>query len=343
MKRSLLSFFILFLFFGLDIRFPSVRCILPFKERVGTGAVDAAPVADSPFIRVGILPVVESVPFWIAQEKGIFRSLGLNVEIVPFASALERDSAIQSGRIQAAICDLLGLCLFKNRGVPFTVVTNMTVPTPTRALYTLVASPKSKIRTVGALRGAAVGLSSHTIAQYALEGILSREGLKSTEVREVEVKRIPLRFQMLLEGKIDAAIVPEPFGSLALVEGARRLGGDFGLKGTQTILIFQESFIEKHSQAFTLLGRAYGQALGALKINPQSGWDLLVNKGGLPSRIKDIGMGSPLCEVQLPGREDIEGVESWMRAKGMEVPSLGYRDLVNDRWAKDASVSGATR
>jgi len=48
--------------------------------------------AEATAIRIGVLPVVESLPFLVAQERGLFHSSELKVEIISFASALERDA-----------------------------------------------------------------------------------------------------------------------------------------------------------------------------------------------------------------------------------------------------------
>jgi len=211
------------------------------------------------------------------------------------------------------------------------IVTNMTTPTPKRDLYTLLVSPGSKIQAVRELRGRSVSLSSHTTPEYVLEGVLSREGLKTTEIEKVEIKKIPLRYQMVLEGKVDAAVLPEPLGSLAIREGARRIAGDFGLKGTQTILTFAEPVIEQHHEAFILFGRAYRQAIEAFQEDPRWGWDLLVKKGGLPAAVKDIPPLSSFADIRVPGPEDIESIRTLMKGKGMDTSAAG-RSLVNDGW-----------
>ena len=42
-------------------------------------------------LRIGVLPITDVVPFYIALEQGYFKQQGLNVELVPAASAAERD------------------------------------------------------------------------------------------------------------------------------------------------------------------------------------------------------------------------------------------------------------
>ncbi len=292
------------------------------------------PKAEAAVIRIGVLPIVESLPFIVAQERGFFHSSGLKVEIVSFASALERDSAIQSGWVHGAIHDILGLSLLRSKDIPFAIVTNMTVPTPKKDLFVLLASPGSSMKGLEELRGNEIALSSHTIAEYVTDSLLGLKGLKIEEVKKVEVKKIPLRFQMLMEGKVKAATLPEPLASLAIFQGAKKLGGDFGLKGTQVVLVFQESFIRAEAETMVRFGRAYLQAVRMINENPRRWRELLVEKGRLPSPIKDVYTLNPFSDIQLPQPEEIRAVKAWMEGKGFETSKITYPSLVNDVWVK---------
>lgn len=292
------------------------------------------PKAEAASIRIGVLPIVESLPFLVAQERGLFHSSGLKVEIVSFASALERDSAIQSGAIHGAIHDILGISLLRSKDIPFTIVTNMTVPTSKKDLFVLLASPGSGMKGIEELRGNEIGLSSHTIAEYVTDSLLSLKGLKIDEVKKVEVKKIPLRFQMLMESKVKAATLPEPLASLAIFQGAKKLGGDYGLKGTQVVLVFQESFIRAESETMIRFGKAYWQAVRMINEDPQRWRELLVEKGRLPSPIKNIYTLNPFSDIQIPRPEEIQAVKAWMEGKGFETSKITYSSLVNDVWVK---------
>lgn len=285
-------------------------------------------------LRIGVLPIVESLPFIVARERGLFASSGLTVEILFFASALERDSAMQSGAIHGAIHDILGLGLLRNRDIPYRIVTNMTIPTSKKDLFMLLASPASGLTSIEELRGSEIALSSHTIAEYVTDSLLSLKGVKIDEVKKVEVKKIPLRFQMLMEGKVKAATLPEPLASLAVFQGARKLGGDYGLKGTQVVLVFQESFIHSEREALLRLGRVYGQTVRLINEDPLRWRDLLVEKGRLPSPIKEIYEMNPFSGIQIPTPEEIQAVKRWMEGKGFETSRLTPSSLVNDVWVK---------
>ncbi len=292
--------------------------------------------AEASSIRIGVLPIVESLPFIVAQQSGLFSSSGLKVEIISFASALERDSAIQSGAIHGAIQDILGISLLRSKNIPYSIVTNITVPTSKKDLFVLLASPGSGLKAIEELRGNEIGLSSHTVAEYVADSLLSLKGIRIDEVKKVEVKKIPLRFQMLIENKIKAAMLPEPLASLAIFQGARKLGGDYGLKGTQVVLVFQESFTRSEGEALIRLGRAYGQAVRMINEDPLRWREMLAEKGRLPAPIKDVYTMNPFSEISLPQPEEVQAVKTWMEGKGFDTSKVTYSSLANDVWVKGA-------
>ncbi len=292
--------------------------------------------AEASSIRIGVLPIVESLPFMVAQERGLFQSSGLKVEVVSFASALERDSAIQSGAIHGAIQDLLGISLLRSKDILYSIVTNMTLPTSKKDLFVLLASPGAGLKAIEDLRGNEIGLSSHTVAEYVTDSLLSLKGLRIDEVKKLEVKKIPLRFQMLMEGKVKAATLPEPLASLAVFQGARKLGGDYGLKGTQVVLVFQESFIRSNTETLIRFGRAYGQAVRMINEDPLRWREMLVEKGRLPAPIKEVYTMNPFSGISLPQPDEIQAVKTWMEGKGFDTTKVTHSSLVNDVWVKGA-------
>ncbi len=290
--------------------------------------------AEASSIRIGVLPIVESLPFILAQERGLFQSSGVKVEITSFASALERDSALQSGAIHGAIQDILGTSLLRSKDIPYSIVTNITVPTSKRDLFVVLSSPGSGLKSIEELRGNEIGLSSHTVAEYVTDSLLNLKGLKIDEVRKVEVKKIPLRFQMLMEGKLKAATLPEPLASLAIFQGAKKLGGDYGLKGTQVVLVFQESFIRSEEEPLIRLGKAYRQAVQMINEDPLRWRELLVERGRLPAPIKEIYTMNPFSEISLPQSDEIQAVKTWMVGKGFDTLKVTYSSMVNEVWMR---------
>jgi NitT/TauT family transport system substrate-binding protein len=69
-------------------------------------------------MKIGLLPNVESLPFYVALEKGYLHDEGIDVELVVFESAVERDSAVQAGEVDGALGDILAVAALNNSGAP---------------------------------------------------------------------------------------------------------------------------------------------------------------------------------------------------------------------------------
>ena len=52
-------------------------------------------------IRLGILPVIDTLPLIVADAEGLFKEAGLDVELIVFNSALEKEAALTGGSIDA--------------------------------------------------------------------------------------------------------------------------------------------------------------------------------------------------------------------------------------------------
>ena len=60
------------------------------------------------------------------------------------------------------------------------------------------------------LKGTATAMSAATIIDYLLDRMKMEEKLPAGAVKNVEIRQIPLRLQMLLAGKVETALLPEP-------------------------------------------------------------------------------------------------------------------------------------
>ena len=67
-------------------------------------------------LTIGLMPDTDSIPFIIAAERGYFAEEGVEVELVPFKSAMERDAALQSGNLDGAVSDLLAVIFARSGG-----------------------------------------------------------------------------------------------------------------------------------------------------------------------------------------------------------------------------------
>ena len=94
--------------------------------------------------------------------------------------------------------------------------------TPEEGRFGIVAAPELDGHVAASSsRDVPVGTSCGTIQEYVLDGLMGQAGVPPDQVKKEEVKKVPVRFELLMSGKLKAAALPEPFLSLAESSRAR--------------------------------------------------------------------------------------------------------------------------
>ena len=276
-------------------------------------------------IKIGVMPDEATLPYYVAAQEGIFTNHGLDVEIIPFLSAMERDSALIAGEIDGAENDPVGVALMRNAGYDLKIVSIELQETPAKMRFAILASPASNISSVADLNGKKIAISRNTIIEYITDALVG-----DTAVEKVEVKKVPLRMQMLLSNEIDAATLPEPLASYALYKGARLVISDSMLNRTisQTVIVFRADFLNNNSEAVNEFLAAYGEAVKRINANPEKYRALLVEKTHIPPEIASNYTIAPYLQPQVYPETDFDTVIHWLRAKNLLHRTISYEDTI---------------
>jgi NitT/TauT family transport system substrate-binding protein len=298
-----------------------------------TGTSSATPAPAKPMaVRIGTLPTEDSLPLWVAEKQGYFSVEGIpKVEIVPFQSAQERDAAFASGAIDGFMGDIIAAANLTAAGKPNTITTVMLGADQSQGRFGVVVAPKSTITTLSALANVPVGTSSATIQEYVLDGLMSEAGVASSSVKVEEVKKVPVRFQLLMGGQLKAAALPEPFLSLAEQGGAKLVGDDTKANAnlSQTVLVFSNSYLRSGGGAATVVGilKAWDIAANDINKSPDAYRSLLVEKAMLPKSLATSYKINTYPAHQLPAKADVDAVLAWMKAKGYLKTDVTFEQL----------------
>lgn len=280
-------------------------------------------------LTVGLMPDVDSIPFIIAQEKGFFKDEGLNVTLKPFKSAVDRDSALQSGNLDGAVSDMLAEAFAKAGGFD-TVITSLTTGS-----YKLVVNKDVSAAAVADLRGKAVAISKNTIIEYVTDKVLADGGLQPTDVNKIVIPQIPARLEMLQNGKITAATMPEPMATLAVKNGAKVLLGSDELNINPGVMIFTRKAVTGKEKEIQALYRAYNKAIDYLAHEPQENYiDVVIDKGGLPPGVKDTLVLPHYNRPTAPPAQAVADVMAWLQARQLIPQGYSYQDVVDDRFVR---------
>ena len=305
----------------------------------GCAAEDTEPAetdTDAPVelrtVRIGTLPTEDALPLWVAEAEGIFADLGLDeVEIITFQAAQERDAAFASGAIDAYMGDIIAAALMEAGGTPVTISTIMLGATPDEGRFGIVAAPESGYNDMAALSGVGVGTSTGTIQEYVVDGLMAAADIPAEEVVKEEVNKVPVRFDLLMNGQIAAAALPEPLLSLAVFQGATLLADDLeGENISQTVLVFSDDYLVDVGGIETLdaVLQAWDAGVAIINEDPDAWRDTLVEQARLPEPIKDTYRVNVYPLHQAPAQAEVDAVLAWMGDKGILSETVTYENLV---------------
>jgi NitT/TauT family transport system substrate-binding protein len=298
-------------------------CSQPAASTPGT---TTAPVK----IRIGTLPTEDSLPLWVAERDGLFSKAGIDVSITVFQSAQERDAALTAGAIDGFMGDLIAAASLRAGGVPVKVVTVMLGAKASEGRFGIAVEPSSTVTSLKQLANVPIGTSSATIQEYVLDKLMEAAGVPDSQIKKEEVKKVPVRFELLMSGKLKAAALPEPFLSLAAKTGAKIVADDTkGANISQTVLVFDQKYLDDATNAAgvaKLLG-VWDTAVGTINAAPDSVRALLVDKARLPVPLKDVYAVNTYPTAQLPAEPDVQAVLDWMKSAGLLKAPVTYADL----------------
>jgi NitT/TauT family transport system substrate-binding protein len=293
----------------------------------GISVCSAAKASQS--LSIGVLPDVDSIPLIIARQNGYFKKEGLDVRIEKFKSAQDRDSALQTGNIDGAISDILAAAFAGDGGF------EVKITSMTNGSYKLLAGKHMGQVAVSNLKGKSIAISKNTIIEYSTDKMLSENGMRPDDVEKTAIPQIPVRLEMLNNGKVDAATLPEPLASSAVKAGAKILESTDKLGINPGVLIFSGKSVQSKAPEIRAFYKAYNSAIRYLqKENLPNYIDTLVREAGFPASVKDVLTLPAYTKAALPAKKDFDGVIEWLKSKGLIKHSYKYEDLVDPSFAK---------
>lgn len=276
-------------------------------------------------LNFGAMGSVDAVPFVIANEKGFFKEEGVDVNFQIFKNSKDRDAALQAGKLDGIIGDEVAVCLYQNADfdVKITGVTD--------GDFMLIANSKTGIKSIKDINGKSVAISEKTAIEYTLDKILEKNSLKAEVVKKSIVPAIPTRLEMLRNNKVDAALLPEPFSSLAIKDGGILLGSARSIGIYSSITAFTQKSIDAKADDIKAFYRAYNKAVDYLNNTSISEFeDTIIKTVGYPTDMKGKIKLPKFRKNVLPSEAEVKEAIDWTMNNGIVKKSLTPKSLMND-------------
>jgi NitT/TauT family transport system substrate-binding protein len=289
---------------------------------------------DSTPVKLALLPILDTIPIYLAQESGYFAQEGINVEFIPVGSAAERDQVMAANQADGMVNDLVSDVLYNRKESVVEAVRYMRVATKDQPLYRIVAAKNSVIHDVNGLAGVPIGISQGSIIDYVTDQLLLAEGLTEDQIKTIAVPKIPERMALLGSGQLQAATLPEPFATLAIQQGAREITNDTSHpEYGNSVISFRKTFLDAHPGTVKGFLRAVEKAVQDINANPEKGRQIL-SKYKLVSPELAASYPVPTFPTSsVPDQTLFDGVATWAKERGLVDRLVPYNDSVNSGFA----------
>jgi len=155
--------------------------------------------------------------------------------------------------------------------------------------------------------------------------LLSEAGLPPSAFKGLAVPQMPVRLELLLNGKLAAACLPEPLYALAVSRGAIPLADSAAIPGAPGVLMFTRAAARDREREIVLFYLAYEKTCDKINANPDGYRTFLADNLGFPATITDSFEFVVYEAPRLPRMDEIALVTAWMNRKGIakRIPSYG--------------------
>lgn len=285
---------------------------------------------DTVTLKIAVLPIIDTLPMYVAQQEGLFVEHNLNVEFVPVASAPERDQLLVAGQVDGTINETLAVMLFNRETVQLQAVRYALRPAPGYGHFFILASGQSGITSVEGLKGVEIGVSQGTVIEYVTERLLQAEGFTAEEIQTIAVPKIPDRMSLLASGELQAGVMPDPLASLVVAQGGVIVADDsahpeYGF----SIISFRKAVIDANPEAVRGFLSAVEEATSLLNADPAKYRNLLSEQNLVPPPLLETYQTPPFPPAGVPTQAEWNDALNWLKEKGILTADVSYADSVN--------------
>jgi NitT/TauT family transport system substrate-binding protein len=315
---------------ALTVILPTPQAIAQEKLRLGLSSIGAT-----------------NGSIWAAEEKGLFRKHGVDVEVIFIGGGGARVvSSLLAGDIHFSVGGGEGSIRSQMRGAE-TVIASSTL---TKGLQRILAKPE--IKSYQDLKGRKIGITQFgSAAHLVLALMLKKWNMRPDQVQTLQVGSSPALLASLEKGGIDAAVLTLPTFFLAEDKGYRVVGDPMTMDiyYLQNTLESTRSFLRKNRDQALKFMRGYIEGIAYFKKNKKESLDIMGRKLRIQSsQERDVRylemsynlMTAAYSDVPYPSLRAVQSIVDKIAEEDPKVKEREVRSFVDDTMVKELEDSG---
>jgi NitT/TauT family transport system substrate-binding protein len=284
-------------------------------------------------VRVAALPILDTLPMYVAQQEGLFAKHGVEIEFIPAGSAPKRDELINAGQADAMINEIVSTMFYNKETLRVQIVRYARTATADSPLFRILASESSGIESIEGLKGVQIGVSKGTVIEYLTDRLLQKEGFTADEIQTISVPDIGQRMALLASGELEAGMLPDPLSTLAVLQGSKVILDDTAHpEFSNSVYSFRKEYIDQHPQAVKGFLAAIEEAVGMINADPQGWNNLLVEQKLVPEPLISSFELPQFVTSGVPSMSQWTDVLGWALDKGLLSGDVPYKESVTTEY-----------
>ncbi len=274
----------------------------------------AAARRDSAALKVAVMPTLDCLPFYVAEHYELLDTLRGGVRLKQFMAQMDCDTALQRGRVEGAVSDLVRAKLMERQGLKLRYMT------ATNGQWQLVTNRNARVRQLKQLDDKMVAMTRFSATDMLTDRVVDSVKLDRDRVFKVQINDVSIRLLMLQNNEMDALWMPEPWATAArtlknaVVYDTQKEDLRLG------VVVFREKEMQhpERSQQLALLVKAWDQACDSInKYGVRYYRNLIVRRCKVKGNLIDSLPDRVRYEHAVgPRQKEVEMAEKWLKTKG---------------------------
>ena len=272
---------------------PIILSALLFFSACGVGQGSAITISENQPVKIGVIPVADFAPVYIAADRGFFEDEGINVEIQVMQNAAAIAPAVVNGQLQFGTSAQTPFITAAEKTLPLMAVANSanTALDAEEDVSALMVAENSDIERPRDLEGKVVAVNAlNSIIHVAAKAVVEEDGGDPDKVEFVAMP-LPDMAQAVTSGQVDAASVVEPFVALSEAQGnvaiARPYTTAFTPGATYALVFTAQPFIDANPELVRKFVAALDRGSAVAQSDPDAVREVLIEYGGLDPEVAE--------------------------------------------------------
>jgi NitT/TauT family transport system substrate-binding protein len=252
---------------------------------------------------------------YVAEYYQLFDTIRGGVRLKHFTAQMDCDTAMERGRVEGTVTDLVRAIRMQQRG------TKLRYVTVTNAYWQLITNRNARIHQLKQLDDKMVAMTRFSFTDMMTDKVRDSVKLEEERVFKVQINDVNVRMLMLQNNEMDALWMTEPQASMARMMKHQVVFDSRKTKIQPGVVVFREKEMRHPERAkqLQLFVNAYNQACDSINKNGFKHYrDLIMRHCNVRKEVVDSlpdVKKNPYVYMQGPRQEDVAQIEKWLGVK----------------------------